>query len=405
MADDTIIRIDTVRWDAQPNVCWVRVHTAGGPVGLGETYYLPGAIESVVHDLAAGLLLGARAGRRTGHLADLFACANFSGFAGAELRAFSAIDLALWDVGGKAVGQPAYQLLGGACRDRVPVYNTCVGTGGYPDDDFLARPADLAEQLVEQGYHGMKVWPGDQFAPKRASARATGPAGWSAMGPVGHYLSPADLAAGLSVLDAIRDRVGDKIQILLEGHSRWDLNTAIQIARAAAPFSPLWMEDFIQPDSPDDLRRLVDETAVPQAVSERLMSRYPFRQILERAAAHVVMLDVAWTGGLTEARRIADLADTYHLPIAPHDCTGPVTVLANLHLGVAAPNTMITEVVRGFLTGYYADVLDAPIPVADGYGTPPDRPGLGAEFAPGFLERPDVHIRTSDHEADSSNRR
>ncbi len=396
MAEDAITRIDTIRWSAQPSVCWVRIHTADGYTGLGESYYLPGALESVIHDLAAGLLLGAPASRRSGHLADLFACANFSGFAGAELRAFSALDLALWDIAGKSADQPVYQLLGGACRERVPVYNTCVGTGGYPDDDFLARPGDLAEQLVEQGFHGMKIWPWDQFAPQLSSATATGPAGWSAMGPVGHFLPTADLRAGLAVLEQIRDRVGDRIHILLEGHSRWDVPNAITIARAAAEYQPFWMEDFIQPDSPDDLRRLVDETPVPQAVSERLMSRYPFRQILERAAAHVVMLDVAWTGGLTEARRIADLADTYHLPIAPHDCTGPITVLANLHLGVAAPNTMITEVVRGFLTGYYAEVLDAPLPVAGGYGRPPQRPGLGAEFAPGFLDRPDVAVRTSE---------
>ncbi len=126
---------------------------------------------------------------------------------------------------------------------------------------------------------------------------------------------------------------------------------AIRIARAAEPLGGAWMEDICQPDSAEDLARLVAETRVPQAVSERLISRFPFRDVLQRAAAHVVLVDVAWTGGLTEARRMAELAETYHLPFAPHDCTGPVTALANLHLAHSMPNCMAIEVVRGFHRG------------------------------------------------------
>jgi L-alanine-DL-glutamate epimerase-like enolase superfamily enzyme len=391
-----ITGIQTVRWQAQPNVVWVLVTTSAGITGLGETYYLPGAVEAVVHDMAAPLLVGQPAGAIASHAHTLFSCANFSGFAGAEMRAFSAIDLALWDAAGRRLGVPVYQLLGGAFRQTIPLYNTCVSAGRHDDGNmFIDAPADLALQLRDAGFLGMKVWPWDRFAPQVASAAITGPAGWSAMGPVGHYLAPSDLSGGLGVLEAIRSAVGHDLEIIVEGHSRWDLAAALRICRAIEPLDALWIEDVIQPDSADDLARLVAETRVPQAVSERLISRFPFRDVLERRAAHVVMLDLAWTGGLTEGQRIAALADTYHLPFAPHDCTGPVTLLANVHLAAASPNAMVCETVRGFIDGWYTEVLDTPFGVRDGHVGVPDRPGLGAFLSEQFLSRSGVTVRSS----------
>ncbi len=241
----------------------------------------------------------------------------------------------------------------------------------------------------------MKVWPWDRFAPQLESPAATGPAGWTAMGPPGSYLSKRDLAAGLAMLEQARDAAGDRIELLVEGHGRWDLNMALRIARAVEPLGVLWMEDICQPDSAEDLARLVRETRVPQAVSERLITRFPFREVLAHQAAHIVLVDVAWAGGLSEARRIAELAETYHLPFAPHDCTGPVTALANIHLAHAMPNCMAVEVVRGFVDGYYQDVLDVPPDVRDGRARLPDRPGLGAALQPGFGDRGGVTVRRS----------
>jgi galactonate dehydratase len=392
----TVVELSTVRWAAQPNLLWVQVRTSGGAVGLGETYYLPGAVESVLHDLAADLVIGQPAGGITRIWETIFSCANFFGYAGAEMRALSALDMALWDAFGQAVGAPVCQLLGGAVRETIPVYNTCVNAGAHSDWDLaLDDPAALADDLRQQGYLGMKVWPWDRFAPQIAGRGSTGPAGWSAMGPMGSYLSQADLEAGLSVLAAARDRVGTGLELLVEGHSRWDINMALRIARALEPFGVLWAEDLCQPDSAQDLARLARETRVPQAVSERLISRFPFREVLREQAAHVVLLDVAWTGGVTEARRIAELAATYHLPFAPHDCTGPVTALTNVHLAAALPNCLAVEVVRGFVAGYYQDVLDQPLAVEHGTVTAPSRPGLGAALVPDFTTRPDVTVRVS----------
>ncbi|MCU1495025.1 MAG: hypothetical protein JWO62_2789 [Acidimicrobiaceae bacterium] len=391
-----IIEVSTLRWSEQPNLLWVLVRTSTGAVGLGETYYVPSAVEGVIHDLAVPLLLDRPAGAIRQAWNTLFSCANFFGYAGAEMRAISAIDIALWDAFGRATGLPLYQLLGGACRDDIAVYNTCVNAGPHRDWDLaLEDPAELAGQLHALGYLGMKVWPWDRFAPQIEARGSTGPAGWTAMGPSGSYLAPRDLATGLAMLESARGAVGDGLELIVEGHSRWDLNMAIRIARAVEPLDVLWMEDICQPDSPEDLSRLVRETKVPQAVSERLISRFPFRDVLARQAAHVVLVDVAWTGGLSEARRIAELAETYHLPFTPHDCTGPVTALANLHLARAMPNCLAVEVVRGFLEGFYRDVLDFSFDVRAGRLALPPGPGLGASLLPDFAERTGVTVRTS----------
>ena len=320
--------------------CWARVYTSTGVIGLGETYYLPGAVERVIHDLAADLFLGEPAGAISQLWSAFFSCTNFFGFAGAEMRALSALDMALWDALGQTVGLPVYQLLGGACRQTVPAYNTCVNAGANRDwDRALEEPAALAAELRDHGYFGMKVWPWDRFAPQLHARGSTGPAGWSAMGPPGSYLSLTDLAAGLSVLEAARDRVGHSFELLLEGHSRWDVNMAIRLCRAVEPIGVLWAEDVCQPDSAEDLARLARETRVPQAVSERLISALR----LSRGAPSARRLTSSWwtwpgPEALARPGGWRNWPRTYHLPFAPHDCTGPVTALANLHLAISQPN-------------------------------------------------------------------
>jgi len=392
----TVEAIETVRWKAQPNLLWTHVRTSTGAVGLGETYYLSGAVEHVIHDLAADLLIGEPAGAISKLWSTFFSCTNFFGFAGAEMRALSALDMAMWDALGQSSGLPVYQLLGGACHGSLAAYNTCVNAGPNRDwDRALHEPGELAAELRDLGYLGMKVWPWDRFAPQVKARGSTGPAGWASMGPVGSYLSLTDLADGLSMLEAARDRVGRSFELLVEGHGRWDINMALRICRAVEPVGVLWMEDICQPDSAEDLARLVRESRVPQAVSERLISRFAFREVLRHQAAHVLLVDLAWTGGLSEARRIAELAATYHLPFAPHDCTGPVTALANLHLATSQPNCLGVEVVRGFIDGYYREVLDNPLDIEHGHLTAPPRPGLGAALADHFLNRSDVEVRCS----------
>ncbi|MCW2977449.1 MAG: hypothetical protein JWM06_2730 [Actinomycetia bacterium] len=391
-----IERIETIRIAEQPNVLWVEVTDSEGRVGLGETFYNPGAVEAIVHDMAAPLLLGKSASAIEDAWQTLFACANFYGYAGAEMRAFSAVDIALWDLLGQATGLSVSTLLGGRVRDRIRIYNTCVNAGGFDDQDaFIERPGDLAEELLAEGITALKVWPWDRFAPQIKADFVTGPAGWSAMGPVGHDLTPQQLDEGLAVVEAIRDRVGNRIDIMIEGHSRWDLNAALRICRALEPYEVAWVEDIIQPDSPRDLARLAHETRVPQSVSERLFTRYRYRDVFELGAAQIAMVDVVWTGGLTEARKIAHLADTYHLPLTPHDCVGPVCLAAALQLCAHATNAKIQETVRGFYGGWYREAVNEELEVVDGHALIPDRPGLGVTLRPELRRRDDVTVRVS----------
>jgi L-alanine-DL-glutamate epimerase-like enolase superfamily enzyme len=391
-----ITGLETIRSADQPTLLWVRVHADGKPAGLGETYYLPGAVEAVIHDFAAPLLLGQPAFDRERHWQGLFAHANFFGYAGAEMRAISAIDLALWDLLGRAAGQPVMNLLGGQTRETIRIYNTCVNTPAYADQDgFIRSPGDLARSLLAQGITAMKVWPWDRFAPQLRVDAVTGPAGWSAIGPAGHDLTPEQLKEGLWTVQEIRKAVGDRMQVAIEGHSRWDLNCALRIARALEPYDVLWTEDLIQPESADDLARLARETRVPQCVSERLFTSHAFRRVLDAGAAHIVMPDVIWTGGLTEAVKIAALAETHHLPVAPHDCTGPVNVFACLQLCAAVPNAMIMETVRGFCEGFYRDLTVEPVPIREGRAILDFGPGLGVTLRPEFLAKSTTTRRIS----------
>jgi galactonate dehydratase len=391
-----ISKVDTITYASQPNILWVRVHTDDGLIGLGETYYLPKVVEAVVHDMIADFLLGQSPFDVESIWDNVFSWANFFGYAGAEMRALSAVDIALWDLMGQATGQPIYNLLGGRCKDKIRIYNTCVNAGAYMDqDDFIDRPGELAESLLSQSIAAMKIWPWDRFAPQRTGKIPMGPGGWSAVGPSGSFLSTEDLESGLRCVRQIREAVGNKIEILIEGHSRWNLPCALRIARALEPYDVLWMEDMIKPDSPKDLARLVSESRVPHCVSERLFTRYAYREILMANACHVVMPDLIWTGGITEGHKIAILADTFHLPIAPHDCTGLVTVLANLHLCAASANSMILETVRGFYKGWYSEVYSDNLVVKDGFAYFPTKIGLGTSLRDELFSKPGVSVRTS----------
>ncbi|OGO31278.1 MAG: hypothetical protein A2Z16_13750 [Chloroflexi bacterium RBG_16_54_18] len=392
-----INRLETIWIDEQPNTIWVRIHTDEGLVGLGETYYVPRAVSAVIHDVFANLLLGRSAFDIENHWNNMFSTVNFFGYGGTETRAISAIDVALWDLLGQYTGQPIYHLLGGRNRDRIQIYNTCVSYGAYQDFHIWreGRAGDLAQDLLKNGITAMKIWPFDQFG-----ASLNGPigqrAGVEAVGPVTHFLSKADLQKGLSFVADIRKAVGDKMEIAIEGHARWNLTEAAKIARALEPYGILWLEEMIPPDNPESYARLKAETTIPLCVSERLFTRFGFRKMVELNAADIIMPDMAWTGGLSETRKICALADTYYLPVTSHDTIGPVALWSAAHLMLHIPNAMSMETVRSYYKGWYNDIVTEPIPIGDGMLSLPEKPGLGTALRPEILTRPDVHIEVSD---------
>lgn len=393
-----ITKIETVIPAKHPQLLLVQVHTDDGITGLGEVIFGSSSVSEWIHSEAATLLLGKDPLHIEKHWQDLYDQRGMHEARGVALRGLSALDIALWDVFGQKVGLPIYQLLGGPCRERIQIYNTCAsyyhGTidkrgsqpqsdtrGGYDDyNGFLYHADELAESLLSEGVTAMKIWPFDQFASK------TG----------GQSISLEDLKKGCEPFGKIRKAVGDRMEIALEMHSRWSVPAAIRIAKAVEEFEPMWLEDPIRMDNMDSLLEFKEATHIPTAASEIVPSRWGFREMLEQRATSIVILDITWTGGISEARRIASLAETYHKPIAPHDCTGPVALMASVHLCMNAPNALIQETVRAHYKGWYMDLVDRLPRIEDGCVYAPTDPGLGMALSPEALEQPDAKIRVSE---------
>lgn len=352
---------------------WVRLHTDEGLIGLGETYPSPGAEGSVVLDSLAPILLGRDPSEIDKLWADMFLAVSYAGWAGAELRAISAIDIALWDLAGKASGQPIYKLLGGASRKTIPTYNTC-----YDHLDFMKEPVRLAESLLESGIRAMKIWPFDSIA------RQTG----------GNFISPAQMKEGLQPLRAIRERFGDQMDVAMEFHGLWTLPCAIQIAQELEPFKPMWLEEMLPQDNLPAYARLARSTRLPLCLSERLMSRWGFREVMESGAAQFIMPDICWTGGISEAKKVSTMAETYYLPVAPHNCGGPVLHAASLHLAANLPNLKIIETVRRHYDDEYLNIISPTLSPVNGEFPLPPGPGLGVELDNAVFKRPDLMIQS-----------
>jgi L-alanine-DL-glutamate epimerase-like enolase superfamily enzyme len=200
---------------------------------------------------------------------------------------------------------------------------------------------------------------------------------------------------GLEPFRKIRGAVGDRMEIMVELHSLWNLPSAKKIAQALEEFAPTWYEDPIRMDDLGALAEFARATRVPVAASETLGTRWSFRDLLERRAAGVIIFDPAWAGGISEGRLIAALAEAYQLPIAPHDCSGPVEFAAVVHLSINAPNALVQESVRAYYTGWYRELVTQVPEVHDGSIYPLTGPGLGTALLPEVFKRDDAHSRVS----------
>ncbi|HWB98812.1 MAG TPA: mandelate racemase/muconate lactonizing enzyme family protein, partial [Bryobacteraceae bacterium] len=294
---------------------------------------------------------------------------SYSGWGGAEMRAISAVDLALWDLAGKVAGQPVYQLLGGASRESIRIYNTC-----YDHVDFLREPVRLARELKQSGIHAMKIWP---FDPIAAETR-------------GQYITADQMRLAIEPLRLIREEFGESMDVAIEFHGYWNLPSAIRIAQALEPYSPMWLEEMLPQDNLAAYRELAQATRLPLCLSERLMTRWGFRELLENRAARIIMPDICWCGGISEARKIAVMAETQYLPVAPHNCGGPVLHMASAHLAANLTNLFILETVRRHYLDEYAGIVTNRLPAVNGVLPPPPGPGLGVELHGNVLARPDL---------------
>jgi len=376
--DMKITKIDVVRdmkfKGQRLQQMWVRLYTDNGIVGVGETYWNTNAQVGVLKDklhmgnlnvnnniLGKNLLLGRDALNMTTPM-DEFRYESWGGSSGADMKIISAINMAQWDILGKAANMPIYKLLGGKYRDEQRLYNTSNAVAGMNMNDDAEK---MTKWLMDKGIKGVKIWPYDETANKNQGA----------------YITLAERDKCLDWVKRIRNTAGKDFEIAIECHTRWNLPSALKIAKDLEPYEVMWIEDILGEDNMDSYATLCRDTSSTIAVSERLATKYRFREVLERKAADIIILDIAWCGGISEAKKIVDMADTYYIPFATHNFGGPLLWVSSIHLGTAAKNCFITESSWEMYNNVFPYFIKNVPKVVDGFVTPLEGPGLGVEFS------------------------
>jgi L-alanine-DL-glutamate epimerase-like enolase superfamily enzyme len=396
-----VIKVETIRPLDHPNLLWILLHDDQGNIGLGETYFGQTVIEEYIHSSIAPILLALKnALPEVAHLA-LTPSLGFQG-GGVEQRALGGVDIGLWDLWGKRTDLPVVDLLGGGVRESIEIYNTCAGPdyvrkttsqhtknwGLKNSDDsskwedltaFFEHPAELARDLLDSGISGMKIWPFDPVAELTH----------------GSYISQIDLSKTLKIFEKIRNEVGMEMNLMVELHGLWQRTPAELIMHSLIEFDPFWIEDPIRSDATDAISFLRASTGLRIATGETLVGRRGVLPLLQKNAVDILTIDTQWTGGLTEARKVATLADTYATAIAPHDCTGPVSLAACTHLVLSQKNGIIQETVRAFINTWYDDFTIGMPPIKDGRISVTRDPGHGVELDPGLLNSSHIIRRES----------
>jgi galactonate dehydratase len=275
--------------------------------------------------------------------------------------ALSAVEMALWDIKGKLLGVPVYELLGGKVRDHVP----CYANGWFAPAKTPEEFAEKARLAVDKGYAALK---------------------WDPFGAAWLTLSRRELTRALDCVAAVKDAVGDAADIIIEGHGRFDVPTALRVAQALAPFGPLWFEEPLPPEHLEGLAELKRRVAVPISAGERLSSRWQSRTLFEIGAADLVQPDVSHAGGIGELKRIADMAEVRHLAFCPHNPSGPVANAATLQLAACCPTFWLLETMSTDVP-WRKEICTESVRFENGGMSIPDAPGLGVDIVPEAIEK------------------
>jgi len=270
------------------------------------------------------------------------------------ISALSALDCALWDIKGKAFNMPVYQLLGGKFREKIRVYANRWFIGAKTTAELVKK----AEETAKKGYTALK-WDPFVFAE--------------------HTISAKDLRAVVEQVKAVRQAVGQDTDILIEGHGRFNVYTALNVANELAPFKPMFFEEPVLPENLDALAEVRDKSPIPIASGERWYTKYDFRAAFSKKAVDIAQPDLRIAGGLTEGKKIAALAETEFIPIAPHNIHGKVGTAMSLHLAASIPNALILEYSVEEVP-CMETLFDRQYKPVDGYLAIDDRPGLGIDF-------------------------
>ncbi len=360
ITDVDVLAVKGRHWPRFPMV-FVEVHTDEGLTGLGEA--LPYQGTGVVASLRqmGETLRGADPFRIQAHWERLYR-------GGANMPALSALETAMWDILGQALGVPIYSLLGGACHEMIHVYADGFFRGGNPTPEAYAR---MAQEAVAGGLDALKMDVDDLLTAGKAMNRGLG---------------SDELRRIVETVRAIRTAVGEDVQLGIDCHWAFDVSSATRLGRALAPYDMMWLEDPIPAGNLKALAKVRSEVPVPICAGEVLETRYGFREMMEAQAADVIMPDLARAGGILEMTRIAALADTYYVPIAPHNMMGPVATMASIHMCACTPNFLILEYQMGDVP-WRDDLLDVPLPLEGAHLSLPIGPGLGVRLNHGEVSK------------------
>ena len=380
-----------------PNIIYVKIGTDAGVYGIGESYYFGRTVATFVDEFVAPTLIGldpanieAISRKLTTYIGALSS--------GVEMRAKSAVDIALWDIKGKVAGKPIYQLLGGSSKE-LPIYNTCAGRGYMRKSDqdssawgisadndqyedlqaFLTDAGSLAKELLAEGIGGMKIWPFDTYAEKNDGADIT----------------EEDLKKGLIPLQKVRDAVGEKISLMLELHALWSPKAAKKIFEATKDLNLTWIEDPIYPDLLDDYAILRSKGYAPIAHGETVTSMVRVEALLKNDYIDVLTLDLGWCGGFTQGIKFTQATKKYGKSIAPHDCSGPIGLIAGTHLSTASDNALVQESSRASLRTWYPMIVTTLPTITDGKIKLGQEAGLGTDLTSAFTSSSKFSNQTS----------
>ena len=341
----------------------VRVYTDEGLVGLGEAYWGPGVRAILADPRFKSILIGedpTNVDRCWLTLKKRLAGAGSS--FGTLVTAMSGVELALWDLAGKAAGLPIYRLMGGKLRDRIRIYQDC----GAEDWGWHADIGAVARQAVADGYTAIKF---DIDMPTTYE-----------LDPWNRCLTNREIAYIMEQVGLAREAIGDDVDLLIDCHWKYNVSDAIRLARALEPFNLLWLEDPVPPENVAAHRLVTQASATPICTGENLYLKHGFRELISAHACDVVAPDVPKMGGLSEAKRVADLADLYDMAVGPHNVSSPIGTLAACHMLATVPNVLVLEF-HGCHVPWWSDLVQGPQPVIKGgYITVPDGPGLGVEL-------------------------
>ncbi len=346
---------------------FLKLRTACGIEGVGEVYaatFGPKVVTGMIEDLFERRLYGRDPFRIEAFWRESYG----SGFALRPdltlLGVISGLEMACWDIVGKAVDQPIYNLLGGQVHERLRSYTYLYPAPGEGDDFYHdpERSAARAAEYVAQGFSALKFDP-------------TG--GWSSFDP--RQPTQEALERTVRLVRLVREAVGPRADLLLGTHGQFTTSGAIRLARQLEQYDPLWFEEPVPPEMPEEMAVVARSTRIPVATGERLTTKYEFARVLKLGAANILQLNLGRVGGILEAKKVAALAEVHYAQIAPHLYCGPVVGAANIQIAACCANFLLLEGIQQW-GGFHAEILKQPIRWDQGYVIPPTAPGLGVEL-------------------------